>query len=311
MFELRLNHVVAAARTGSFTAAAQAVGVTQSAITKSIAELERQLGYRIFHRTSRGAMLTEEGRVFVDRASRLLDDARHLLRNSRAADDPYAGVLRIGVAPASIEWLLVEPLAALAARYPRLVFDVSTASFERMAEQLRNGGVDVALGFDAAFSELPEFKREWMAPLRTTFFVRHGHPLLERDPVTIADLAQYEFVSPSDSRPYGAMIRDIYESQGVDAQTRIHVIDFFPIAKRIVATTNALGVIALPYTATESFKRRFSTVAYLESFPLAPLCCAIRARMDPKPTVRAFINICRQKLALGHDGADPLQAKGS
>ena len=107
------------------------------------------------------------------------------------------------------------------------------------------------------------------------------------------------------------MIRDIYESQGVDAQTRIHVIDFFPIAKRIVATTNALGVIALPYTATESFKRRFSTVAYLESFPLAPLCCAIRARMDPKPTVRAFINICRQKLALGHDGADSPQAKTS
>ena len=45
MLDPRLNHVVAAAQQGSFTAAARAVGVTQSAITKSIAELERQLGY--------------------------------------------------------------------------------------------------------------------------------------------------------------------------------------------------------------------------------------------------------------------------
>ncbi len=297
MIEPRLNHVVAAARAGSFTAGAQAVGVTQSAITKSIADLERQLGYRIFHRTSRGALLTEEGRVFVERASRLLDDARALLRTPRGDDDPYAGVLRIGVAPASIEWLLVAPLSALVARHPRIVLDVSTASFERAAEQLRNGGVDVALGFDAAFGELPEFNREWLSPLRTTFFVRKDHPLLARDPVTLADLAQHHFVSPSESRPYGKFIREIYESQGVDAQTRIHIIDFFPIVKRIVAATDAIGVIAVPYTTTESFRRRFSTVPYLESFPLAPLCCAIRARWDPKPPVKAFIKACRETLA--------------
>ncbi len=297
MFELRLNHVVAAARAGSFTAGAAAVGVTQSAITKSIAELERQLGYRIFHRTSRGAMLTEEGRVFVDRAARLLDDARSLMRNPRGADDPYAGVLRIGVSPASVEWLLVAPLNVLVARHPRIVLDVSTASFERTAETLRNGGIDVAIGFDAAFSELPEFKREWLSPLRTTLFVRHGHPLLDTDPVTRVDLAKYDFVSPSESRPYGTFIRDIYESQGVDSQTRIHIIDFFPIVKRIVASTDALGVIALPYTTTESFRRRFSVVPYLESSPLAPLCCATRIRWDPRPPVRAFIKACRETLA--------------
>ena len=297
MFELRLNHVVAAARAGSFTAAAQAVGVTQSAITKSIAELERQLGYRIFHRTSRGAMLTEEGRVFVDRASRLLDDARSLMRNPRGSDDPYAGALRIGVCPASVEWLLVAPVNVLVARHPRIVLDVSTANFERTAEQLRNGGVDVALGFDAAFSELPEFKRARLSPLHTTLFVRHGHPLLEAEPVTLAELAKYDFVSPSESRPYGTFIRDIYESQGVDPQTRVHIVDFFPIVKRIVASTDALGVIAVPYTTTESFKRRFSVVPYLESFPLAPLCCATRTRWDPRPPVRAFIKACRETLA--------------
>ena len=65
MLDPRLNHVVAAAQQGSFTAAARVVGVTQSAITKSIAELERQLGYLIFHRTSRGALLTDQGRALI------------------------------------------------------------------------------------------------------------------------------------------------------------------------------------------------------------------------------------------------------
>ena len=53
MIDRRLQYVVSTARYGSFTAAAERVGVTQSAITKSVADLERQLGYSIFTRTAR------------------------------------------------------------------------------------------------------------------------------------------------------------------------------------------------------------------------------------------------------------------
>ena len=133
MIDRRLTHVVATARYGSFTAAANHVGVTQSAVTKSIAELERQLGYTIFNRTARG----------VSRVTRLLDDARDVLHARSGSYDPYAGVLRIGVCPASIEWLLVEPIALLLSRHPDIRLDISASSFERMAQQLRSGGVDV------------------------------------------------------------------------------------------------------------------------------------------------------------------------
>ena len=98
MLDPRLNHVVAVAHGGSFTKAAEIVGLTQSGITKSIADLERELGFAIFFRTSRGALMTEEGRDFVERAERLLDDARSLLQGSRERGDPYAGPLRVGAA---------------------------------------------------------------------------------------------------------------------------------------------------------------------------------------------------------------------
>ena len=296
MLDPRLKHVVAAAQQGSFTAAARAVGVTQSAVTKSIAELERQLGYLIFHRTSRGALLTEEGRVFVDRAARLLEDAKELLREP-SQEDAFAGILRVGVCPASLEWQVVEPLAALLARHPRLRFDVSGASFERMSQQLRNGDVDVAIGFEDAFAERPDFKRERLTPAPTVLFVRRDHPILKMPIQTAADVARYPFVAPTESRPYGARIRNIYESQGVDAQTQIHTVDYFPLVKRIVATSDAISVVATAYTHTAAFRKAFCVVDTGDQPPVAQLCCAIRARWEPKPAVRAFISACRVSLS--------------
>lgn len=294
MIDRRLTHVVATARYGSFTAAAGSVGVTQSAITKSIAELERQLGYVIFNRTARGVSLTEEGRIFVERTTRLLEDANELLKGKSGNNDPYAGVLRIGVCPASLEWLLVEPIALLLSRYPNIRLDISGSSFERMVQQLRTGGVDVALGMEAAFSDQPDFRRDPLEPLRTTLFVRKGHPILECEEVTVKDIAKFDFITPSDSRPYGTYIREIYESQDIPANTRIHIIDHFPIVKKIVSRTDAIGVVAVPYTELDSFKQKFARVHYLESFPLAPLCTAVRTRWEVRPAVRAFMKACRE-----------------
>ena len=90
-------------REGSFTAAAAAVGVSQPAVTKSIADLEREVGYAIFYRTASGAIPTEEGRTLIERAIRVLDDVRELLRTPLKYSDPYAGKLRIGVCPAPLE----------------------------------------------------------------------------------------------------------------------------------------------------------------------------------------------------------------
>lgn len=299
MIDPRLNHAVAIARVGSFTSAAQVVGVTQSAITKSVADLERQLGYQIFHRTSRGAILTEEGREFVDRASRLLDDARALLSGA-AIRDPHAGILRIGVCPPSLEWALVDPLLALLDRYPSVRLDISSSSFERVVQLLRTGGVDVAVGFDASFGDWPDLKRQALPALRTILFVRKQHPILSCEQVTAADLARYDFVAPSDCRPYGGVIRDIYESRGIDWQSRMHVIDCFPIVRRIVSTTNAISAVSIPHSRSSSFRKHFETVETGNIFPVAPLCCATRAGATPAPAVRDFIAAVRTSFQHRH-----------
>ena len=216
MLDSRLHYAVAVARIGSITAAAQAVCLTQSAITKSVADLEREIGYSIFYRTSRGVIVTERGRDFIDRATRLLEDARELMKGNLERKDPYSGILRIGVAPASLEWRIVDPLTELLKQHRGIRYTINNASFETIVQQLRSGAVDVAFGFDAAFGEWSDIRREPAGFLNTILFVRKGHPLLRRDQITIAELAEYDFVTPSESRPYGEIIRQIYQEQGVE-----------------------------------------------------------------------------------------------
>ena len=104
MLDDAIRSAVAVARYGSFTVAAEHECITQSAITKRVAELEQRLGYAIFSRTARGVILTDEGLAFVDRAARLLEDLELLMLKNR---DPYTGPLRVGVR--SLSLLSMQP----------------------------------------------------------------------------------------------------------------------------------------------------------------------------------------------------------
>lgn len=294
MSDRRLLYIVSTAKYGSFTAAADQVGVTQSAITKSVAELERELGYAIFNRTARGVFLTDEGRDFVERAARILDDTRELFRGATTRSDPYDGILRVGVCPASLEWLLVEPLSALLSRHPSIRLDIAGGSFDKIVQQLRTGAIDVALGYEAAFETQPDFRRETLPPLRTSFFVRQGHPLLDLGEVAIGDIVKYDLISPSGSPPYDLVWRQIYEGTGEETHGRLHVVDYFPIVARLVRNSDAVGLVSLQYTHTRFFKSRFAPVPYLQLLPPSPMCCASRKRWSPRPAVRAFIQACRE-----------------
>ena len=298
MLDRAIQYAVAAARFGSFTTAAERMGVTQSAITKSMGELEQRLGFAVFNRTARGVILTENGRAFTDRAARLIDDMDELMRTSRRRD-PYAAPLRVGVCPGSLEWLLLKPLTATLRRYPQIRVVVSGSSFESMTQQLRNGAVDVAIGFEVAFAEQPDFRREELAPLETTYFVRKEHALAAASKISRSDLAAFDFVTPTISQPYGADIRDIFESQDLNASSHIHTVDYFPLVQRIVSSSEAIGVVSLSYAQSPNFVSKFTAIDLADPIPPSPLCCAMRSRWEAPPPVRAFVQACRESLPPG------------
>ena len=298
MLDARLTYVLAVSREGSFTAAARSIGVTQPAVTKSIADLERQVGYAIFYRTPGGAIPTENGRAFIARAGRIVEDALELLSKQVGADDPYAGVLRIGIAPAAMEWQAVDGIELLLKRHPSVRLETAGGSFERTVNQLRDGAIDVVVGLDDAFAGWPELERKTIGMLQSDLFARKEHPLANKPSSSRVDLAQYDFVTLPESKPYGDIVRGFYEAAGVPWRSKIHVADYFPTVARIVRATDAISMVQRAYTRTASFKRNFAALEVDEEvFPPSLLCCAYRAHRELTPAMRAFIAAVRDSNA--------------
>lgn len=297
MIDTRVRYAVAVSKSGSFSRAAESVGVTQSAVTKSVADLEQQLGFALFHRTSRGALLTEEGRDFMDRAIRLLADAAELFDQRDRRADPYRGVLRMGIYPPSIEWMSMAPLVQLLKHYPGIRLEIVTGTSERGVQQLLRGDIDMAFGMQAAFGSWSQFKCERIGWLEAIPFVRHGHPILEMRPVTVDKITQFDFVMPSSSEPYTSLVQHIYEASGQGQGDRLHVVDFFPLAQRIVGSTNAIGFVAKELTLGRTFNERFVALPEAKLIDGPPLCCAVRSRWPVPPAVRALI--AQMRLSLG------------
>jgi DNA-binding transcriptional LysR family regulator len=295
MIDARLRYLIAIDRAGSFKAAAAAAGVTQSAVTKYIAELEAQVGYTLFYRGRRGSTATDLGRNFIERITRLIEDAEDILGSSMGATDPFASALKIGVCPNMLKYQVLEPLQELLEGHPSVRIEIMSSSVaERMLEHLRHGVVDIAVGFEAVFSGRSELGYKSLGQLRSTLFVRRGHPLLGCKRLMTHDLAACNFVTPSDSTPYGAAIQELYESNGIKGHRRMHIVDYFLAVKRIVKLTDAIGIVNRTYANSESFKRDFATLEHSGFFPPEAMCCAFRRHRTLTPPARVFIAAMRK-----------------
>jgi DNA-binding transcriptional LysR family regulator len=140
---LRLFLQVAA--TGSFSRAATLTSSTQSAVSKRIGALERQLDARLFERTGRGARLTSAGRRLLPRAEALTAEIDRL--PEFVADDArnLAGVVRLSLQP-SVSWPLVGDLvAAVRQRHPNLQLQIAEGPTRQIEESLADGRIDLGV----------------------------------------------------------------------------------------------------------------------------------------------------------------------
>lgn len=120
-----LHTLLAVARSGSFAVAARQKGVTPSAVSRQIAVLEDELGFRLFDRTTRRLVLTEAGQLYVERAERLafqLEEARTVARDALVGAQ---GLLRIGASVAFGERWLIPRLVDFQATYPKIDLELA------------------------------------------------------------------------------------------------------------------------------------------------------------------------------------------
>ncbi|MGV9600988.1 LysR family transcriptional regulator [Streptosporangium sandarakinum] len=140
----QLRYVVAVAEIGNFTRAAERCHVVQSALSHQVAALERELGVRLFERTSRRVRLTPAGEAFLPGARACLEAAERARADVAAASGEIRGRLAVGAIPTVAALDLPAALRDYRRRHPRVRITLVSAGSENLIEQVRRGGLDAA-----------------------------------------------------------------------------------------------------------------------------------------------------------------------
>lgn len=182
MLQLRsLNHLVTLARRLSFARAAEDLGISQSALSRSIQSLEAQLGMRLFDRDRAGVIPTVQGRVAVERAVLLLADAQDLERELVLSASAEAGHVRFGMAPMPALALLPAVISERLREAPEVTNEVTVRDAPALWALLVAGDIEFFVTNEGFTFDTPTPRMETLGHFPIGFFVRAGHPLLAGD----------------------------------------------------------------------------------------------------------------------------------
>lgn len=140
----QMRYVVAVAELGSFTRAAKRCLVVQSALSHQIARLEKELGARLFDRTSRQVRLTAAGEVFLPEARQALDAAERARAEVAATAGEVRGRLAVGAIPTVAAVDIPAALRAFHLRYPKVHIVLRDGASKDLVQEVRDGTLDVA-----------------------------------------------------------------------------------------------------------------------------------------------------------------------
>ncbi len=188
------------ARQRSFSRAADALSLTQSAVSQQVAALERQLGLRLLDRGRGGLRLTPAGRTLVEHADALADRLQIAASqlSELAADQRRA--LRAGAFPSALATILPAAVSRLLAAQPDIDVDVREGSFAQLVAGVREGTLHVAVTFQDASAprrEHPGTERHDLLEEPMVLALPARHRLARRRRVGLAELASDTWIAPS------------------------------------------------------------------------------------------------------------------
>lgn len=229
MNDLRqLRHFVALAEHGHFARAAEAVHLSQPALSRSIQALEDELGLRLLDRLGKRNELTPFGHVVAERARRMLLDAAELRRSAQFLRQGNIGAIRVGLGSGPAAMLMTPFLRYMAREHPGIEVDLFPGATELQLTQLRERLFDALVIEMRRITPAPDLVIEPLIAMRTGFICRAGHPLLALggEPASaalpFAALRHYPLASTPLSPEAARILVDLY-GPNADPQTAVSV----------------------------------------------------------------------------------------
>lgn len=242
----QLEAFIRISRSGKMGAAAEALHVTQPALTARLHALESELGAELFVRTPRGMKLTDAGKALVpyaERALAVVEEARQALVDLRNGS---TGQLFIGAAPAVSTYVLPGILKAFRTTHPRVRLGVRTGHTEEVLEMVLQGHVHIGLGRPIRHPDvqlLPVFEDEML------LVVSRRHPFALRGRARMNELVREQLILFDRTSSYHELTNSLFRQAGVIPEG-IMELDNIEAAKHMVQ--EGLGIALLPRMAVNA-----------------------------------------------------------
>ena len=231
---------------GSFSAAAQALAYTQSAVSQQIAALEREAGTTLVERNARGVRLTDAGRALVDHADVILARLADAEAELEAIAGLRGGRLRLASFPSAGATIMPEAIARFRERHPAVELTLEPAEPEPSIARLRAGEADLVIDITAGFRPPRDDGVERLHLLDDPMYVAlpAGHPLARKRDLELEELADESWIlGTTGSCPDASIFLRSCQLAGFEPRVTFNSDDYFAIQGFVAA---GIGVSLIP-----------------------------------------------------------------
>jgi DNA-binding transcriptional LysR family regulator len=280
------------AERGTLTAAATALGYTQSAVSRQIAALERAAGVVLLERRHDGVRLTAAGRLVLKRAAVVVDQVDAGARELAGLPEEDESTVRLGWFATAGAWLVPTALVALRRSHPSITVVTREGSTPALVRALRAGTLDIALiasspPFRTPDDEVPALEIDTLTERSLRVAVPSTHPLARNDFIDIADLRDQRWISgPGDPLVMGVWPglgeRPVVAHTARDWLAKLQLVAAglgITTVSAALASVAPAGVRVLPVRGGPSEQRRvlIARVPGPVADPVSRLAAALRA----------------------------------
>jgi DNA-binding transcriptional LysR family regulator len=247
----QLKAFLAIVETGSLGRAAEALHLSQPALSRIVKRLETKLQVQLFERHSTGMELTSYGEALLPYATHLSTEANLAIEEINALRGLGRGTIRVGTVASAAIMLLPDVLNRILGRWPSLRVQIVEAVEDKLAFALAHNDIDVA--FAGPIPESQDIQRvaEHRFTDRYSVITSVTHPLQRRKDLSIADLAGMAWVMPSEEAEPRRQFNTLVNRLGAAAPHVSIETRSLTVIKAIVARTDFLGWLPEPLYAAE------------------------------------------------------------
>ncbi|MBD9483692.1 LysR family transcriptional regulator [Pseudomonas sp. PDM14] len=294
MNDLRqLRHFVALADHGHFARAAEAVHLSQPALSRSIQALEAGLGCNLVDRHSRGISLTAHGRLVLEHARRLLAGSHALSNAVSQLGNLASGELRLGSGPYPAARLVPQAIGQFAQRYPQVRVELLLDNWQQLRTRLLNDELELFIADTRELHDDPQLRVEALRRHPGVLFCRPQHPLRERQmPLHPSDLHGYALAGTQLPQTVAEHLEHLGGSQGLSIQC-----DSFMVLKQLVSSSDVLSMAPWDVIAHDVQAGRLALLPLRGLRPLASSAYGIVSRSGHSlsPAAEQLLQILREQ----------------